>query len=64
VLPDGESFITSQQPGSPWCPQQLCPLETLIQLFRNSRYTFRCSGMGADILVKKDFMLGIYLLPN
>lgn len=51
--------MTSQQPGSPWCPQHLCPLEILIQLLRNSRYTFRWSGMGADILVKKDFILGI-----
>jgi hypothetical protein len=54
LSPDrGFSGAACQQPGSPGCPQQLCRFRTLIKLLRKTRYSFRCQGIGADMLVKK-----------
>jgi len=53
---------TCQQPGSPGCPQQLLRLCILIQLLCKSSRTLRPKGMGAWRLVKKEVMLGRWLV--
>jgi hypothetical protein len=35
-----------QHPGSPWFPQQLERVRTLIQLLRTTSLIFRLKGMG------------------
>jgi len=61
IVPPGPGghLAVCQQPGSPGWPQQLCLFHILIALFRNTRYSFLCSGIGTDILVKKALRVAI-----
>jgi len=65
LFPPGPGGVGAvcQQPGSPRWPQQLCHLLNFMALFLNTKKSFLCQGMGADILVKIDLKLGIVSIP-
>ena len=54
-----EPSSTSQQPGSPGCPQQLLRVRILVQLLARTRPSFRPSGMGALMFENTELRLGI-----
>jgi hypothetical protein len=53
-----DAWVTCQHPGSPGCPQQVCPSAIRLHRFRSSLVSFSPNGIGWSMFVRKSLIDG------